>query len=503
MAMPGRLVQVASQLATPTPVGSATARGAYCWVKLKTPRKSAPTDRPADGVARLVAGDQRAQEGQADRGHDADGVMVEDQLGGLSPLRPARTTAGGQAGRAPHRPSQPGRRSAAHHPPRPQRRPRPSRDRYGSAALQVRGARRRRRPSRRRRPAAPGRPPGRRRRGAGRPGDQPAPADGELEQAAGQGHSPGGRPGPGGQGQPGRRPGQRPRRLPGQRPRPGAPHLGQVLGQPLPQVAEPPVHANGGQVEGEADLQPVAGRLEPPGQGDVLDQRPGHGPEPAHGLVHVPPDEQALPGQEGGRAARVGHGVRVQPLGHLQAEVGQEQLPTSSRSPAGPVDWPPPPRRPGRPPAAATGPRGRGPRRRRRRRASARPPPPPPRGRTRPPSRPPRVPAAVPARPAPRPRRLAGRAVGGPVVHHHHLDHGGVLGEQRRHAPTHRQLVPRRHDHTHRLPQLSRVARPQPVPASPGPPQPGKAVATSSQPGHPGKDRDQVPDRHRAPADGW
>ena len=44
MAMPGRLVQEASQLARPTPGrDSATARGAYCWVKLKTPRSSAAT----------------------------------------------------------------------------------------------------------------------------------------------------------------------------------------------------------------------------------------------------------------------------------------------------------------------------------------------------------------------------------------------------------------------------------------------------------------------------
>ena len=41
-------------------------------------------------------------------------------------------------------------------------------------------------------------------------------------------------------------------------------------------------------VGGQPDLEASPGRLQPPGQGDVLDQRPGDGPEPADGLEPRP-----------------------------------------------------------------------------------------------------------------------------------------------------------------------------------------------------------------------
>ena len=328
------------------------------------------------------------------------------------------------------------------------------------------------------------------------PGDQPAPGpDGQLEQAAGEGQPPGRRAGPGGQGQPRGRPGQGPRRLPGQRSGVGAPYLGQVLGQPLPQVAEPPVHAHRGQVGGQAHVQAVAGRLEPACQGDVLDQRPGHGREPAHGVVGVPPDQQALPGQEGVRPTRVGDGVQVQPLRHGQAQVGQEQL------------LPP---APGRLPGQRAGrrrPGGQAPPQQPRQRLGGQDhvgvderQPPPGRGQARPVGARRRLPGDPGSRsrdrldPRPSPRRLGGGPVARPVVRHHHLDHGRVLGQQRPHTLPHPPLlIPRRHHHAHRLPEHPRIPRPQPVPPPPSPPQPGKAVRPGGQPRHPGQGGKDVP----------
>jgi hypothetical protein len=61
MATPGRTVQVASQLDSPTSGSdSATASGPYCWLKLNTPQQqSGQAHQPPDRIPRLPVGDQR------------------------------------------------------------------------------------------------------------------------------------------------------------------------------------------------------------------------------------------------------------------------------------------------------------------------------------------------------------------------------------------------------------------------------------------------------------
>jgi hypothetical protein len=242
----------------------------------------------------------------------------------------------------------------------------------------------------------------------------------------------------------------------------------------------------------------VTGRLEPGGQGDVLDQGPGHGPEPADGLVGVPPDQQALPGQERGRPPWVGDRVQIQPLRHLKPQVGQEQLlppgpgrlpgqRTGRRRPAGPAGGQQPRERLGGKHHVGVD-KGQ---------------PPPGGGHPRPVRAGRRLPSHAGSRrrhqldPSSGPRRLLPGAVARPVVHHHHLDHGRVLTQQRRHTPADPPgLVPCRHDHTHRLCEHPRVPRPQPMPASPGPPQPGQAADPGRQPGDPGQRGNDVPGGH-------